>query len=132
MRITLRSLVLALAVLATAAFTTQTASAATATVRVPFNFNVNGKTLPAGKYFVTRDLNTSLVTLKSEDCKDAYSWIGLTGAETHGDPRVTLRFDESDGKFALREIQYNTLITGRLDKHFSERSTLREVVGSGF
>jgi hypothetical protein len=127
MRITLRSLVLALAVLATAAFTTNTASAAT--VRVPFNFSINGKVLPAGNYNVTRDLKGEFVTLQSEDFKTAYSWYALRGGEDQSGHPVTLRFDESDGQYALRDVRYNSLTTPRLDKHFSERSTMHIVAG---
>jgi hypothetical protein len=127
MRITLRSLVLALAVLAAAAFTTNTASAAT--VRVPFDFNINGKVLPAGNYSVTRDLKGEFVTLQSEDYKNAYTWYALRGDEDKSGHQVTLRFDELDGTYALRDVHYNSLITPRLDKHLSERSTMRIVVG---
>ena len=127
MRTTLRSLVFALAVLAAFALTTRTASAAS--VRVPFNFNVNGTTLPAGTYDITRDRNGGVVTLESEDCKYAYSWLVMRADTTPLDHKVTLRFDESDGRFALRDVQYDTLVTKRLDKHMFEKSTLRSVVG---
>lgn len=119
MRITLRSLFLALAVLAAAALTTKTASAAS--VRVPFNFEINGKTLPAGTYSVTRDLNGSFVTLESADCKYAYTWYALRGEPYSPDSNITLRFDEYGNEYALQSVQFNSLITPRLDKHFSER-----------
>jgi hypothetical protein len=128
MRITLRSLVLALAALAAVAFTANTASAAT--VRVPFNFNINGKVLPAGNYSVTRDLKGEFLTLRSEDYKSAYTWYALRGDGGQSDPKVTLRFDESDGQYALRNVEFNALTTPRLDKHFSERSTMR-IISAG-
>jgi hypothetical protein len=127
MRITLRSLFLAVAVLATVAFTARTAAAAS--VRVPFNFNVDGKVLPAGTYNVTHDLNGQLVTLESQDCKYAYSWLVMRDYSNQPDHRVTLRFDESDGNYALRNVQFDTLVTKRLDKHMFEKSTLRSIVG---
>jgi len=126
MRITLRSLFLALAVLATLAFTTRTAAAAN--VRVPFDFNVDGKMLPAGTYIVTRDPSGSTVTLESEDCKYARTWLVMQDGEEQFPHMVTLRFDESEGKFALRTVQFETLITKRLDRHWAEKSTLRSVV----
>jgi hypothetical protein len=127
MRMTLRSLVLALAVLAAAAFTSHTAAAAT--VRVPFNFNINGKTLPAGDYSVTRALDRGFVTLKSEDGKQTYTWFAAWNDEKQPDPMVTLRFDESDGQYTLRSVQYSTLITGRLDKNLSQVHAIRIVRG---
>ena len=127
MRITLRSLVLALAALATVAFTANTASAAT--VHVPFNFNVNGKVLPAGDYSVSRGVNDGFVTLKSEDCKNAYTWVVTRSESQQSEPAVTLRFDERDGAYALRDVRYNDLKTGQLDKHLSERATMRVVAG---
>ncbi|MGA2252428.1 hypothetical protein [Terracidiphilus sp.] len=131
MRITLRSIVLTLAVLATAAFTTKTASAAvaTATVSVPFNFNINGKALPAGNYFVTRTSDGSFVTLQTEDRKQAYTWFAARNGETSPDPKVTLRFDESDGAYALRSVQYDKLMTARLDKNVSEVRAIHIVHG---
>ena len=127
MRITLRSLFLALAVLATSAFTTRRAAAAN--VRVPFDFNVDGKTLPAGTYVVTRDNNGDTVTLESQDCKYAHTWLVIRDGEQQAEHMVTLRFDQSGDKYALRTVEYDTLITKRLDKHWAEKSTLRSVVG---
>jgi hypothetical protein len=49
MKITIRSLVLASAVLATAAFSIKTAMAAT-TLNVPFAFTVGNETCPAGQF----------------------------------------------------------------------------------
>jgi len=127
MRITLRSFFLALAVLAASAFTARTAAAAS--VRVPFDFNIDGKTLPAGTYTVTRDTNGNLVTLESQDCKYAYSWLVMRDSVEQPAHAVTLRFDENSGNYALRSVEYDTLITKRLDKHWAEKSTLRSVVG---
>jgi hypothetical protein len=128
MRITLRSLVLTLAVLAAVAFTTKTASAA-ANLRVPFNFNVNGKTLPAGTYSVHRDIGSSFVKLTSADNKFVGQWILQSGDANPTDSGVTLRFDEGDGEYALRTIQYNAGITKRLDKNLSEVRAIHIVHG---
>jgi hypothetical protein len=128
MRITLRSLVLTLAVLAAVAFTTKTASAA-ANLRVPFNFNVNGKTLPAGTYSVHRDIGSSFVKLTSADNKFVGQWLLQSGDANPTDSGVTLRFDEGDGEYALRTIQYNATITKRLDKNVSEVRAIHIVHG---
>ncbi|WP_058187621.1 hypothetical protein [Terracidiphilus gabretensis] len=128
MRITLRSLVLTLAVLAPVAFTAQTASAA-ANVRVPFTFNVDGKTLPAGTYSVVRDLNGSFVKLISSDSKFVGQWLLQSGDAKPTDTAITLRFDEGDGAYALRSIQYNATITKRLDKNVSEVRAIHIVHG---
>jgi hypothetical protein len=129
MRITLRSIVLALAVLATAAFTTKTASAASATVRVPFNFNVNGKMLPAGTYSVERGLGGNFVSLKDGENAFVGQWLLKSGDAAPDETAVTLRFDEGDGKYALRSIQYNAGVTGRLDKDTSEVRAIHIVHG---
>jgi hypothetical protein len=128
MRITLRSLVLALAVLAAVGFTSKTASAAN--VRVPFNFNVNGMTLPAGTYTVLRDHTGNVVTLASEDAKFAYSWLLVPGDPAPNSTKVTLRFDEvAGGPYMLRDVQYNSKITKRLDKKISEVRAIHIVSG---
>ena len=127
MRITLRSIVLTLAVLATVAFTTQTASAAR--LRVPFDFNVNGKTLPAGTYSVERAVGSNFVTLLSADNKFIGQWVLGPGDAAPTDSGVTLRFDEGDGMYALRSVQYNATVTGRLDKNMSEIRAMHIVHG---
>jgi hypothetical protein len=129
MRITLRSTVLAIAVLATAAFTTKIASAAAATVHVPFNFNISGKTLPAGDYFVSRTLDNGFVTLQTADYKQAYTWYLTQDGEKSLGSLVTLRFDEKDGGYALRSVQYANLTTVRLDKKVSEVRAIHIVHG---
>ena len=128
MRITLRSIALTLAVLTAGAFTATTASAAT-NVRVPFSFNVNGKTLPAGTYSVERGLNSSFVELTSADNKLVGQWILQSGDANPTDTAITLRFDEGDGAYALRSIQYNAGITSRLDKNMSEVRAIHIVHG---
>ena len=128
MRITLRSLVLTLVVLAAAAFTTKTASAEV-NLRVPFNFNVNGKTLPAGLYSVQRDLGSSFVKLTSPDSKLVGQWILQSSDANPTDTAITLRFDEGEGSYALRSIQYKAGITKRLDKNTSEVRAIHIVHG---
>jgi hypothetical protein len=129
MRITLRSLILAPALMAAAAFTPQTAVAAAATVRVPFNFVANGKTMPAGVYYIERNDNSTLVTLTSPDRKQSYIWLltpGNAQPETSG---AALSFDKANGTFMLRAIQYDELSTGKLDKRILEAPAVHVAAG---
>ena len=116
MRLSLRSLVLAPALMAAAAVTPQLASAAV--LHVPFAFTVNGQNLPAGEYTVSRDLGSSIVTLVSENRENrkAFKWMIGPGEPAPGVQGVIMRFDQSGGQYELRSIQYNALITSQLDK----------------
>src|ERR1700738_553117 len=114
MRLSLRSLVLAPALLAAAALTPQPASAAV--LHVPFAFSVSGHILPAGDYSVERDSKGSFVTLATPDRKQSFSWIITPGDPGPYETGVILRFDPSDSGYALRSVQYNAMITPRLDK----------------
>jgi hypothetical protein len=111
----LRNLVLAPVVLAASALTANTAMAQ-ATVNVPFTFQVAGKVLPAGQYYVGRDGNSSIVTLKSAETAQAFNWILTPGSPAPTDTAVVLRFDGEGEQHTLRTVQYGALITPRLDK----------------
>ena len=114
MRLPLHSLFLAPALLAAAAVTPQPASAAV--LHVPFAFAVAGKILPAGDYKVDRTLNGGAVALSSIDAREHFTWILTPGDPDPGSTAVTMRFDATETGYALRSIQYNALITPRLDK----------------
>ncbi len=114
MRLSLRSLVLAPALLAAAALTPQPASAAV--LHVPFAFTASGHSLPAGDYSVQRDSRGNYVTLVSPDGKHSFNWIIGPGEPKPGDTGVVMRFDPSDSGYTLRSIQYNAAITAVLDK----------------
>ncbi len=131
MRINVRSLVLTLAITAAVAFTSQTASAAstTTTVHVPFSFDYHGKTLPAGDYAVRRGFNNAVITFTSEDGKGSYAMLVARSEEQDKNGRVTVRFDEQDGGYVLRDIQYEELQTARLDKKTSEVHAMHIVHG---
>jgi hypothetical protein len=113
MRLSLHSLILTSALAAAAAVTPQHASAAV--LHVPFAFTVNGQILPAGEYTVLHDYTKSFVTLVSADQKTFNLLVG-PGEPAPGTQGVIMRFDRSDSGYALRNIQYNAMITGRLDK----------------
>ncbi len=114
MRLSLHSLVLAPALLAAAALTPQPASAAV--LHVPFAFTVAGQAMPAGEYSVTRDTRGSIVTLTSPSGKESFSWLIGAGDPDPGATGVVLRFDPTDAGYTLRSVQYNAMITARLDK----------------
>lgn len=115
MRIHLRNIILAPAVLAVATLAA-TSAHAEATLKVPFSFKAVGKDCPAGDYVVSKDIKSNMVTLRSKE--SARSFTFLTGP---GDPSptatgVTLRFDETGSGHELRSVQYGSTITPRLDK----------------
>jgi hypothetical protein len=111
---TLRNFVLAPAVLAAAALATNTAMAAT--VKVPFNFTVAGKNLPAGYYSVWREVSQNMVTLRSYETPQSFTWVLAPGDPAPTDSAVVLRFSVLGEAHALRSVQYGPLITFRLDK----------------
>jgi hypothetical protein len=111
-----RNFVLAPAVIAAAALATNTAMAET-TVKVPFSFTVAGKNCPAGLYSIQwESTHGNLVTLKSKEVPQSFTWVVGPGDPTPGDTAVVLRFDELGEMHALRSVQYGSQITSRLDK----------------
>lgn len=116
MRITLNKFVLAPVVLAAAALATGTAMAE-ARVNVPFNFTVAGKNYPAGPYTVIEDSIHNSVTLWGRNTPVSFTSLIGAGDPAPTDSKVILTFDELGNRFALKTIQYHSLITPRLDKH---------------
>ena|ERR1700676_2941094 len=114
MRLSLRSLVLAPALMAAAVVTPQLASAAV--LHVPFAFTVNGQTLPAGDYSLHRELSGNSVILATPDEKKQFNWLLGPGDPMPGSTKVAMVFDVTDNGYALRTIQYNSSITNRIDK----------------
>jgi hypothetical protein len=114
MRFNLRNLVLA-----TAAITTLAASAAMAetTLKVPFSFTVAGKNCPAGTYSVDKNNIGTLVTLKSKDAPESFTWAIAPGDPLPTDTRVVLSFDAIGQTRMLRSVQYGPMITNNLDKN---------------
>lgn len=98
-----------------AALTTSTAMADTL-VKVPFSFNVAGRDCPAGLYSLQRDLSSGVVTLRSMDRSRTFQWLAGPGEPGPTDNLVVLRFDHQGATHTLQSVQYQTIITSRLDK----------------
>lgn len=127
MRISPRSLVLASAVLVSAAFTIQTAAAET--VRVPFNFKVNGKPMPAGTYQVQRNGLNSFVSLEGPAANQSYMWTLAPGDAAPASSEVKVTFAKYGSDYELRQIQYHSQITHRLDTRKAKAEAERTLRG---
>ncbi len=114
MRLSLHSLFLTPVLAVAAAVTPQAASAAV--LHVPFAFTVSGNTLPAGDYSVDRSQGRDIVVLTNRDGGKSYNWLIGPGDADPGTTGVAMRFDRTEDGFALRDIRYNSLVTGRIDK----------------
>jgi hypothetical protein len=127
----LRNFVLAPAVMAAAALATNTAMAET-TLKVPFSFTVAGKNCPAGLYSVQwESTHSNLVTLKSKEASQSFTWLIAPGDPAPGDTAVVLRFDELGDMHALRSVQYGSRITSRLDKKINQAEHVKTRIVSG-
>jgi hypothetical protein len=115
MRSILRSLILAPVVLAAAALAANTAMAET-TVNVPFSFSVAGKSCPAGRYIVDRNLSHNYVTLIAKNAPVGFQWILTPGDDDRKSSEITLSFDRQGEGYVLGLVQYGRLATHRLDK----------------
>lgn len=115
MQITSRSIVLALAAVATVALAPNTAKADTS-VKIPFAFTVAGKVMPAGKYTVHRNRDFNSITLRYSHTAKSYTWLVGPGAYDSTDNHVSIKFDELGPDHVLRSIQYGSQSTSRLDR----------------
>jgi hypothetical protein len=122
-------MVLAPALVAAAVVTPQLASAAV--LHVPFAFSVNGQTLPAGDYTVHPELGGNSVVLASPDYKKQFNWLLSSGDPDPGSSKIAMLFDSTDSGYALRSIQYKSLVTSRIDKkaHLNEDRPVHEIRG---
>jgi hypothetical protein len=115
MRINFKNLVAVPVVMAAALITTS--ALAETTLNVPFSFSVAGKNCPAGTYTVEKNNLSTMVTLKSRNTPQSFSWIVNPGDPLPTDTRVVLKFDELEGTHALRSVQYGAKITTNLDRN---------------
>lgn len=129
MRLSLQSLVLAPAIMVAAALTSQPASAAV--LHVPFAFTVSGQTMPAGEYTVNQDSHQAFVTLSSVDGSKKFNWILGPGDPGPGSKGVIMKFAPTENGYNLRSIQYNAMVTPKLDKktHQNEDRPLHVIRG---
>jgi hypothetical protein len=109
-----RKIVMAAAV---GAFATLAASTANAEnkVNVPFSFQVAGKTLPAGSYNVSHDSTNAFVTLRNENSTKSFTWLLTPGLPDGAPKKIALRFDSRNGGHVLQSIQFESLVTPRID-----------------
>lgn len=116
MQTTSRTLILALAFLATAALATTSAKAET-NLKVPFDFTVSGQAMPAGQYVLLHDQNLNTITLRSKNNTKSFTWLVGPGAVDPSGNHVDVKFDKvGDDAHVLRSIQYGSQTTSRLDK----------------
>jgi len=115
MRINFKNLVAVSVVMAAALITTS--AIAETTLNVPFSFSVAGKNCPAGTYSVEKNNLSTMVTLKSRNTPQSFSWVVSPGDPLPTDTRVVLKFDGIEGKYALHSVQYGAKITSKLDKN---------------
>lgn len=116
MKMNLRTLVLASAVMTAAVLTSIPAMAAItgATIlHVPFAFTADGKTLSAGDYTVKRD--GDIVRLQSADASQNFAWVTLVAPGNGG--RVVLRFSNDGRMHALESVQFDAVATPPLTRH---------------
>ncbi len=125
MRITLRSQILALAILALAAVAPVSVKAQSR-AKVPFNFVVAGKTLPAGTYSIAEKA-FGVVSLEGEG--RTISWIAM-GVDSYG-ANPSLTFDHRGDTYYLRTVQYGRLITTQLDSKTKAKHRGAEVAMEG-
>jgi hypothetical protein len=128
MRINFGKLVLAPAILAAAALAATAASAET--LKVPFSFTAAGKVWPAGEYTVLKDSRGGQVTMRNKETMRSITFLVGPGEPDPTDRHVTLRFDENGDYHALRDIQYGSKITSRLDKN-NRNMEMEEIRSSG-
>src|SRR5271156_2848215 len=120
LRFLLRCIVLASGIILAISLTTKTANAETRILNVPFNFSIDGKICPAGAYSIEGARNRGSVTLKNEDASQSFTWGLRPGDPGPTDTRVVLRFDKIGHLYALRSVQFESMITPRLDKKIME------------
>ncbi|HXS77953.1 MAG TPA: hypothetical protein VN753_17380 [Terracidiphilus sp.] len=98
-------------------FATLAASTANAEnkVNVPFSFQVAGKTLPAGNYNISHDSTGSFVTLRNVNATQSFTWLLTPGLPDGASKKIALRFDDRNGGHVLQSVQFNSMITPRLD-----------------
>ena len=122
MKLSVRNLVIASAMMAAVAVTTTSAMAAT-TVKVPFNFTVEGKICPAGTYTVDKDVNARIITLQGKNAPQAFKWILSPSESVAPDSKVTMSFEQVGTTHALKSVKYGSMATPKIGSKTHEVST---------
>ena len=122
MKLSVRNLVIASAMMAAVAVTTTSAMAAT-TVKVPFNFTVEGKICPAGTYTVDKDVNARIVTLQGKQAPQSFKWVLTPADSSASDSKVKMSFEEVGNAHSLKSIQYGSMVTPKIKSKAHEVST---------
>jgi hypothetical protein len=130
MRTILRNLVLVPALVAAAAFATKTAQAEV-TVKVPFSFTAAGKTCPAGFYSVYKDAARSMVTLRSKDATNSFTWVLIPENNDTGNSQVVLKFEADGPTHTLESVQFGHQTTFRLDRNSKTNESVPMQIGHG-
>jgi hypothetical protein len=117
MRMMIRNLILAPALVAAAALATTSAMATT--LKVPFKFVADGKECPAGYYNVDRSMSGNLVTVASRDGSRILSYVLHPGDPAPTDSSVVMKFAAQGESHILHSVQYGALetITDKPSKH---------------
>ena len=127
MRFVLRSLVLTSAALcATAAF-----AAPKVVVNVPFNFETHGQAFPAGRYEVSLDSHSNVLTLSNQsNTKQSLMYV-VSPADSTQSPYLRMKFDDVGSSHELHSIQLGSRITSVLDAPSKRHDAGSSVVAAG-
>lgn len=107
-------------------------AAADARVNIPFNFSVDGEQYPAGQYLLKQgQMYNRVLTVQSEDTPTAFNCTLTPGGNTDNPDKVVVIFDVRDNNYTLRNIQYGTLTSPRMNKAInrSEHTPVRVIEG---
>ena len=103
------------AIVVTAASTGAHVAKAETSLKVPFSFTVSGKSMPAGVYTVQESTFHNMVIFRTRDASKSFSYTLQPGDDAPSASRVTLKFDDANGRHVLRAIQLGSRTTARLD-----------------
>lgn len=105
---------------------------AEARVNIPFSFSVGNQQYPAGQYVIEQgNLYNRVLTIQSKDTPTGFNCILTPGGNDENPNKVSVVFDVRDNNYALRNIQFGTLTSPRMDKIVdrSEHAPVRVVQG---
>ena len=93
---------------------------------VPFEFAVGSKTMPAGKYSVTNRTNTGVLSVQSEDARNAANVIGISAQSNRLPETGKLVFNKYGDRYFLSQVWTLGSAWGlEIPKHRAERELAR-------